>query len=136
MNYFDTAAHIESDQLVGFFEGWANRPSQHAHLQILRKSAHVVLATELTGQVVGLATAISDGVLSAYTSLLEVLPTNRRQGVGTHLVRGLLQQLSGLYSVNLHCDAELVPFYEALGMRTLGGMAIRDYSTQSGRPAV
>jgi ribosomal protein S18 acetylase RimI-like enzyme len=135
MHYFDTAAHIESGQLVGFFEGWPNPPSQDAHLQILQKSAHVVLATEPNGQVVGFATAISDGVLSAYISLLEVLPPYRRQGVGTQLVRRLLQQLSGLYSVNLHCDAELLPFYETLGMRALGGMAIRDYSAQSGRHA-
>ena len=133
MDYFDTATHIEPHQLVGFFEGWPNPPSQDAHLQILRNSAHVALAMEPTGQVVGYATAISDGLLSSYISLLEVLPAHRRQGVGTHLVRELLQQLSGLYSVNLHCDAELVPFYEALGMRELGGMAIRDYSAQSGR---
>jgi ribosomal protein S18 acetylase RimI-like enzyme len=133
MDYFDTAAHIKSHQLVGFFEGWPNPPSQDTHLQILRNSAHVVLATEPTGQVVGFATAVSDGVLSAYISFLEVLRPYRRQGIGTRLVRGLLQQLSGLYSVNLHCDSEIAPFYKSLGMRPLSGMAIRDYSAQPGR---
>lgn len=133
MDYFDTAADIESHQLIGFFDGWPNPPSQESHLQILRNSQHVVLATDASGQVVGFASAISDGVLSAYISLLEVLPAFRRRGIGSELVRGLLQQLSGLYSVNLHCDSELVPFYEALGMRALGGMALRNYSAQSGR---
>ena len=135
MDYIDTAAHIESHQLKGFFEGWPNPPSRETHLRILQNSRHVVLATDTTGQVVGFATAISDGVLSAYISLLEVLPAFRRQGIGTHLVRKLLRQLSGLYSINLHCDSELAPFYQTLGMQALGGMAIRDYSAQPGRHA-
>ncbi len=94
-----------------------------------------MLAVEPFGRVVGFTTAISDGVLSAYVSLLEVLPSHRRNGIGTALVRRLLGQLAGLYSINLHCDPELQPFYETLGMQPLSGMAIRDYSAQAGRHA-
>ncbi len=94
-----------------------------------------MLAVAPEGHVVGFVTAISDGVLSAYVPLLEVLPSHRRRGIATQLVRRLLGQLQGLYSINLHCDAELQPFYESLGMQALGGMAIRDYSAQAGRHA-
>ena len=51
------------------------------------------------------------------------------------VVRRLLGQLRGMYSINLHCDPGLQPFYEALGMQPLGGMAIRDFSAQSGTHA-
>jgi ribosomal protein S18 acetylase RimI-like enzyme len=135
INYTDSSAGIQPKQLAGFFDGWPNPPTPETHLQILEVSSHVVLAVASDGQVVGFVTAISDGVLSAYVSLLEVRPSHRRRGIGTQLVRHLLRQLDGLYSINLHCDPELQPFYETLGMRALGGMAIRDYSAQAGRHA-
>jgi ribosomal protein S18 acetylase RimI-like enzyme len=69
--------------------------------------------------VIGFATAISDGVMSAYIPFLEVLPEYQRQGIGTELIRRLLGQLDGLYMVDLSCDAALQPFYERLGFIAL-----------------
>ena len=135
ITYTDDLAGVQPEQLAGFFEGWPNPPSPEAHLRILSGSSHVVLATASDGQVVGFVTAISDGVLTAYVPLLEVLPSYRRQGIGTELIHGLLRKLDGFYSINLHCNPELQPFYESFGMRALGGMAIRNYSAQSGHVA-
>ena len=135
VHYTDSLDGIRPEQLGGFFAGWPNPPSPETHLRILRQSSHVVLAVEPSGRVVGFITAVSDGVLSAYVSLLEVLASHRRNGIGTGLVRRLLGQVAGVYSINLHCDPELQPFYEALGMRPQSGMAIRDYSAQAGRHA-
>ena len=84
----------------------------------MRGSSHIVLARE-GRRVVGFITAISDGVLSAYIPLLEVLPDFQGRGVGKELTRRLLTQLDGLYMVDLSCDEELVPFYEALGLARL-----------------
>lgn len=124
ITYTDYLAGVKAGQLAGVFEGWPSPPSPEALLRILRGSSHVVLAVAPDDQVVGFVTAISDGVLTAYISLLEVLKPHRRQGVGTQLIRRLLRKLDGLY---LHCDPELQPFYESLGMRALGGMAIRNF---------
>jgi len=135
IHYTDTCAGVQPERLSGFFEGWPNPPTPETHLRILQASSQLVLAVEPPDHVVGFATAISDGVLFAYISLLEVLPSHRRRGIGTQLVRQLLRQLEGLYSINLHCDPELQPFYESLGMRALGGMSILDYSAQAGRHA-
>ena len=92
ITYTDDLAGVQPEQLAGFFEGWPNPPSPEAHLRILSGSSHVVLATASDGQVVGFVTAISDGVLTAYVPLLEVLPSHRRQGIGTELIRRLLAQ--------------------------------------------
>lgn len=134
VSYRDDASGVGPEQLVGFFEGWPNPPSPQTHLRVLQGSTHVALALDDAGRVVGFATAISDGVLSAYLSLLEVLPTHREQGIGRMLVQRILAQLDDLYAIGLHCDAERVRFYERLGMQPLGGMGIRHYSNQSGRP--
>ena len=134
IQYLDSASGVSPAQLSGFFEGWPDPPTAETHLRILEGSSHVALAL-VSDQVVGFATAMSDHVLTAYISLLEVLPAHRHGGIGRELVRRLLGQLRGMYSINLHCDLGLQPFYEALGMQPLGGMAIRDFSAQSGSHA-
>lgn len=128
---------VERDHLEGFFVGWPKPPSAERHLELLRGSAAVVLAREDPGgRVVGFVTAVSDGVLSAYVPLLEVLPEYQRQGIGTELMRRMLDALGDLYMVDLCCDAELEPFYARLGLRTWDrGMGIRNYDAQAGRDA-
>ena len=83
--------------LEGFFVDWPVRPSPERHLEILRGSDHVVLAREGDdGRVVGFVTAISDGVLSAFIPLLEVLPEWQGHGIGSELVRRILGELDEL----------------------------------------
>jgi ribosomal protein S18 acetylase RimI-like enzyme len=125
LRYSDNATGVHRDQLTGFFVGWPNPPTAEQHLDILRGSAAVVLAID-DGAVVGFVTAISDGVLSAFIPLLEVLPAYQHQGIATELVRRLLAQLDYFYMVDVCCDADLEPFYLRLGFRTLDrGMGIR-----------
>ena len=133
INYTDSPEGIGPDDLKGFFVGWPNPPSPDKHLEILIKSNAIVLAIdETTGQVVGFINAISDGVLSAYIPLLEVLPEYQKQGIGTELVRRMLSKLSGLYMVDLLCDKELQPYYERFGMKPITAMMIRNFDRQSG----
>jgi ribosomal protein S18 acetylase RimI-like enzyme len=121
--------------LEGFFEGWPNPPTPETHLRLLEQSDEVILAVDgVSGEVVGFITAISDGVLAAYIPLLEVRPAYRGQGIGTALVRRMLDRLDDLYMVDLLCDPALQPFYAALGMRPATGMMVRNYEQQSGAP--
>ena len=126
--YTDSLDGITPERLPGFFVGWPNPPSPATHRRILAGSDHRVLALDgADGPVVGFVTAISDGVLSAYVPLLEVVPDYQGRGIGKELTRRLLAQLDGLYMVDLSCDAELVPFYEALGMTRLdAAMGLRN----------
>lgn len=133
ISYTDDPAVVTANQLHGFFVGWPSPPTPGAHLRLLRGSGLVELAIhEDTGQVVGFATAITDGVLSAYIPLLEVLPAYQGKGIGSELVRRLLSRLDHLYTVDLLCDADLQPFYEQQGMRPTVGMMSRRYARQSG----
>jgi ribosomal protein S18 acetylase RimI-like enzyme len=122
--------------LQGFFVGWPNPPSPATHLRLLEGSQHVILARDETvGTVVGFITALSDGVLSAYIPHLEVLPPYQGQGIGSELVRQMLELLRQLYMVDLICDPELQPFYARLGLRPWTGMVVRNYDRQSGMEA-
>jgi ribosomal protein S18 acetylase RimI-like enzyme len=124
---------ISTDMLIGFFVGWPNPPSSETHLRLLQQSYRVVLAVDdQTNRVVGFINAISDGVLSAYIPLLEVLPEYQMQGIGDELVRRMLWALDQLYMIDLTCDRRLQPFYEQLGMTRATGMMVRHFDHQAG----
>jgi ribosomal protein S18 acetylase RimI-like enzyme len=119
ISYISSADSIRPKQLMGgFFVGWPVKPSPQRHLELLRGSYAVELALD-AGHVIGFATAISDGVISAYIALLEVLPDYQTHGIGSALIRRLVERLDGLYMIDLSCDASLEPFYERLGFNVL-----------------
>ncbi len=130
--YANSATGVVADQVQGFFVGWPNPPSADAHLRILQGSAQVVLALDdATNNVVGFITAISDGVSCAYIPHLEVLPAYQGQGIGSELMRRMLDYVRDLYMIDLLCDPEVQPFYERLGMHRAHGMLIRNFERQT-----
>ena len=133
IEYRDTADGISIGQLEGFFVGWPNPPSPVTHLRILQSSFAVELAFDAEQQrVVGFVTAISDGLLSAYLPLLEVLPEYQNQRIGSELVRRILARLSHLYMVDVICDPEIEGFYASFNLQRRSGMVLRNYQQQTG----
>jgi len=118
IEYTTSLEGIDAGELEGFFVGWPSPPSPARHLEILRGSSDVVVAKD-GNQVVGFVTAISDGVVSGYIPLLEVLPAYQGRGIGTELVRRVLDRLANLYMVDVICDEDVAPFYERLGLQRL-----------------
>jgi predicted N-acetyltransferase YhbS len=82
--------------------------------------------------VVGFVTAISDGILCAYIPLLEVLPTHQHQGIGSELMRRMLEMLHEIYMIDLLCDPDLQAFYSKVGMEESSGVLVRNFARQSG----
>lgn len=133
MIYKNSLDGITPEMLSGFFVDWPNPPSSQTHLKLLKNSSKVVMAVDPgINRVVGFITAISDGVLSAYIPLLEVLPEYQHKGIGKNLVNSMLKELNDLYMIDLCCDESLVPFYKELGMVKSNGMLKRNYGRQSG----
>jgi len=134
MRYTTSLEGISTDMLQGFFDGWRNPPTPAKHLELLQRSYKVVLAIDdASVRVVGFINAVSDGVLSAYIPLLEVLPRYQSQGVGKQLVSRMLKELQDLYMVDLICDESLQNYYEEIGMLKAHGMVVRNFTYQSGK---
>ena len=115
-----------------FFVGWLDPPSPETHLRILQAATHRVIA--LNGdKVVGFASAISDGILTAYVPLVEVAEEYQGRGIGTEIVNRLVDDIGDLYFVDLITDEDIVPFYAELGFKRVVGVARRNYSMQAGR---
>ena len=122
---------IRAEALEGFFIGWPNPPNPTCHLEILQSSYKVWLA--LDGErCVGFINAISDGILHAYIPLLEVLPSYQGQGIGSELVRQMVNSLEGIYAIDIVCDEQVAGFYRRLGFHQLAGMAKRFPDNQDG----
>jgi ribosomal protein S18 acetylase RimI-like enzyme len=120
---------ISKDMLDGgFFFGWPNPPDAAAHLRLLRGSylAYAAIDTA-TGKVAGFINAISDGVLSAYIPLLEVLPKYQGRGIGGTLVKHMLDDLSGIYMIDIVCDENIQPFYAKFGAINWTASIFRNY---------
>ena len=100
---------------------------------MLANSSHCVLAYDSgTKRVVGFINCISDGILSAYIPLLEVLPEYQHRGIGTKLVERMLEITSDFYMIDLACDANAVPFYRKRGLQEGIAMSRRNYNRQNG----
>lgn len=126
IEYRDNIDGILPENLIGFFEGWANKPSTEKHLEILKNSSHIIIALDAE-KVIGFINAVTDKALSAYIPLVEVLPEYRNKGIGSELVKRMIDKLSGYYMIDICCDERLEHFYKRLGMKKVTGMILRNY---------
>ncbi|RBP93050.1 acetyltransferase (GNAT) family protein [Cytobacillus firmus] len=134
IEYAEDLEGISAEMLEGFFDGWPNPPTPEKHLMLLKNSTKIVLAVDRDKHAVaGFITAISDGVLSAYIPLLEVLPEYQQQGIGQKLVTRMLEELDGIYMIDIMCDPAMQKYYERFGMIKSSGMVQRNYQNQSGK---
>lgn len=118
---------VRPADLEGFFVDWPSPPTPERHLKLLQGSELVVLARESESRrIVGFVNVVGDGVLSAFIPLLEVLPDSQGSGIGTELIRRVVDLTRDRYMVDLCCDESLVPFYERVGMHRFVGMGLRN----------
>lgn len=134
IRYVTTSAEVTVGDLEGpFFVGWPDPPDPATHLELLRGSDHVVLAVhEGDDRVVGFVTAISDGVLAAYIPFLEVVPEYQGRGIGSELVRRMLDLIGPISMVDAMCDPGLQPFYRHLGLVPGTGVTLRNSTLSQG----
>lgn len=124
ISYTTTLTNLPPDALAPFFSDWSRPPTLDRRARILTGSDHAILAYDNT-QLVGIITAITDHAQWAFIPFLEVLPTHRNRGIGTQLVRHMLDTLKNYPCIDLSCDPELQPFYAKLGMIRSHGMMLR-----------
>ena len=123
---------ITSQMLSGFFVDWPNYPNQETHLEILHKSYVAWIALD-GNRCVGFVNALSDGIFYAYIPLLEVLPEYQGKGIGSELIKRIIDSLSGMYAIDVVCDEYIAPFYESKNFKRRAGMIKRNYKNQNGR---
>lgn len=118
----------------GFFDGWPSPPSKEIHRRIMANSYRTIVAVDEEKRLlVGFITIISDGVLSAYIPLLEVVKEYRSKGIGKKLVERAIEETKDLYMIDLSCDDNVVSFYDQFNMFKSNAMFLRNFENQSGK---
>jgi ribosomal protein S18 acetylase RimI-like enzyme len=128
ITYTDSTTNVTPEMLRGFFQGWRKPCTPEEHLQILNGSSFFLLAIDTeVNRVVAFVTVLTDGVQAVFIPLLEVLPEYQQQGIGSELMRRVLDKYKNIYSIDLICDPELQAFYKRFGMMPSVGMIVRNY---------
>lgn len=98
--------------------GWTSYTKDPGLLREAIDSSHFVVQARDDGKLVGLIRCISDGKTIAYVQDLLVLKSYRRRGIGTALMRMVMEKYRNLRQLVLLTDdtAELQEFYESLGL--------------------
>ena len=117
---------IKPGELDCFFQGWKSPPSLKLKEKLLNGSDLIVTARE-DGKLVAFLTAISDGAMHAFISLLEVLETHQSKGIGSHLMKHAVDYFKGYYDIVLITDPDKALFYKKHGFQEIYGMHIRDF---------
>ncbi len=91
-----------------------NGRSAHDLRRSFENSQHVVYA-RTDGRLVGMARMLSDGICNAYLLDVWTSSRHRRQGVGSRMVRHLLERVPG-HHIGLQTD-DAQGFYQSLGFQ-------------------
>lgn len=118
---------IDVGELGPFFQGWKSPPSAETRAGLLSGS-HLVITARDDGRLVGFVTALTDGAMLAFISLVEVLEEYQGKGVGSRMMEIAVDHFRGYYQVALITDPDKDGFYRKFGFSNIHGMHILDFT--------
>lgn len=97
--------------------GWTNYTDRPEMLRQAFRHSLLVLGAYEGDKLVGLLRAVGDGFSVVLIQNLLVLPDHQRQGIGTRLVRALMERYPEVYQMQLFTDdtPKTTAFYQSLG---------------------
>lgn len=107
---------VESIRQFLCANGWAHRVGNAEQFAtLIAASQRTAVAIAPTGEVIGFARAITDGISNGYLSMVVVSPAHRRQGVGKRLVEHIVGSGSSITWVLRAGREGAAEFFAALG---------------------
>ena len=109
--------------------GWtAYTDNMPALMRGYRRSLLVLAAYE-NGELLGIVRAVGAGCTIVFIQDILVFPDKQRQGVGTALLRALLDRYADVRQIELVTDSapETIAFYRSLGFSELSELGCRGF---------
>lgn len=99
--------------------GWSNYTNKPVMLRQAYKNSLYVLAAYADGKLVGILRAVGDGSSIVFLQDLIVLPEYQRHGIGSQLMRKVMEKYAAVYQLQLLTEAseKNIAFYEYLGLK-------------------
>ena len=111
------------DEILPLYEsaGWAVYTRNPERLRAGFAASLLTLAAYEGDKLTGIVRAVGDGITIVFIQDLLVLPEFRQQGIGTALLRAVLEQFADVYQIQLTADdsGDLLQFYRSVGFKPL-----------------
>ena len=112
---------IGEDEVIELYRlnNWSSAEKPDQLLPALRNS-HTLVTARVSGALVGIANAISDGHLVVYYPHMLVHPAYQRQGIGRKMVEAMHSIYGSFHQQMLTADGEAIEFYKSVGFVRAG----------------
>ncbi|ACN13462.1 putative acetyltransferase family protein (GNAT-family protein) [Desulforapulum autotrophicum HRM2] len=112
---------IETEEVIELYRlnSWSSAEKPDQLLPALRNSDTLVTA-RLSGKLIGLGNAISDGSLVVYYPHMLVHPDHKGKGVGRAMMEALQKRYRSFHQQMLTADGNAIGFYRTLGFERAG----------------
>ncbi|EJE8156014.1 GNAT family N-acetyltransferase [Vibrio alginolyticus] len=113
--------NIEQGEVVSLYQAnsWSSAEVPEKLLPALVNSDSLVTA-RISGKLIGIGNAISDGHLVVYYPHMLVHPEFHGQGIGRKVMELMQTKYSSFHQQMLTADGEAVDFYKSLGFERAG----------------
>ncbi len=118
-------------ELLPLYEsvGWTNYTQKPGMLEEAYRRSLLALAAYEDGKLVGLIRVVGDGCSIVFIQDVLVLPEYQRRGVGTALVKAVLERYAHVYQMELATDntEKTSAFYRSQGFMPLEELGCRGF---------
>ena len=104
--------------------GWTAYTEDLPALKRGFQNSLLILAAYEDGELIGLIRAVGDGATIVFVQDILVIPQKQRQGIGTALLKAVLDRYSNVRQLQLTTDntPKTVAFYKSLGFSELSAL--------------
>ncbi len=112
---------LETEEILEIYRlnHWssADKPNR---LMVALRNSHSLVTARISGKLVGLANAISDGSLVVYYPHMLVHPGYQGRGIGRAMMDCLQEKYADFHQQMLVADGDAIGFYSSLGFERAG----------------
>lgn len=112
---------IETDEVIEIYKAnnWSSAEKQELLIPALKNSDSLVTA-RISGKLVGIGNALSDGYLVVYYPHMLVHPEHQGKGIGRAMMKCLQQKYKSFHQQILVADVNAIEFYKSMGFERAG----------------
>lgn len=119
------------DEILDLYEsvGWTNYTARPEMLKVAYENSLLTLAAYEDKALVGIVRVVGDGASIVFIQDLLVRPEFQRKGIGTALMRAVLERYPAVYQMELMTDdtEKTVAFYQSMGFQRAESLGCRAF---------
>lgn len=123
--------NYNEEEILGLYTsvGWTAYTEDPAALRRGYENSLLVLGAYEDGKLAGIIRAVGDGATVVFIQDILVFPEYQRKGVGSALLRAVLDKYAGVRQVELVTDntEKTVAFYQSMGFHDLSELGCRGF---------